>query len=97
MIAQDHGGGRFVGNVTIPCCLGEPIDFGVNLPPIPDVQKREDKVNIKPEEVPPLPTDATDMSNAAPTTDAFTTNPHLKAEDEEEVVEESYTKNYLDA
>lgn len=94
VIAQDHGGGRFVGNVTIPCALGEPVDFGANLPPVPEVQRREDKVTIKPEEVPALPTDATDMSNAAPTDDNFTTNPHLKEEDEE-VVAESYTKKYL--
>ncbi len=29
----------------------EPVDFGDNLAPIPEVQKRHDKVNIKPEEV----------------------------------------------
>lgn len=94
VIAQDHGGGRFVGNVTVPCCLGEPVDFGANLPPIPEVQRREDKIDIKPVEVPELPTDATDMSSAAPTDDNFTTNPDLKEEDEE-VVEESYTKRYI--
>ena len=51
VVAQDHGGGRMVGKVTIPCCLGEPVDFGDNLAPIPEVQKRHDKVNIKPVEV----------------------------------------------
>ena len=100
VVAQDHGGGRFVGKVTIPCCLGEPVDFGANLPPVPEVQRHETKVDIKPVEVPELPTDATDMESAVPTEGGNDTNPHLKEEDEE-VVEESteedasYTQQYL--
>lgn len=91
VVAQDHGGGRFVGNVTIPCCLGEPVDFGANLPPVPEVQRHETKVDIKPVEVPALPTDE---EGAVKTGEEFTTNPHLKEEDEE-VVAESYTKKYI--
>ena len=91
VVAQDHGGGRFVGKVAIPSCLGGPVDFGDNLPPIPEVQRREDKVTIKPEEVPALPTDE---EGAVKTGEEFTTAPHLKDEDEE-VVAESYTKKYL--
>lgn len=49
-LAVDTGGGRFMHYVTIPCCLGEPIRYGQNLPPIPDAMRRVDKVNIKPEE-----------------------------------------------
>lgn len=96
VVAQDHGGGRFVGNVTIPCCLGEPIDFGANLPPVPEVQRHDDKVTIKPEEVPALPENpvTADESGEVKTGEEFTTNPHLKEEDEE-VVAESYTKRYL--
>ncbi len=94
VVAQDHGGGRFVGNVTIPCCLGEPVDFGDNLAPIPDVQRHETKIDIKPVEVPALPTDATDMGSEVPTEGGNDTNPYLKEEDEE-VVKESYTQQYL--
>lgn len=50
-LTVDHGGSRYVGNVDVPCCLGEPVDFGHNLPSIPDAQKRKDTVNIQPVEV----------------------------------------------
>ena len=50
-LSVDHGGGRYVGTVDVPCHLGEPIDFGINLPPICDAQKRKDDVNITPKEV----------------------------------------------
>lgn len=49
-LAVDTGGGRYMHYVTIPCCLGEPVTYGQNLPPIPDAMRRVDKVNIKPEE-----------------------------------------------
>lgn len=49
-LAVDTGGGRYMHYVTVPCCLGEPVTYGQNLPPIPDAMKRVDKVNIKPEE-----------------------------------------------
>lgn len=49
-LAVDTGGGRYMHYVTIPCCLGEPVTYGQNLPPIPDAMKRKDRVNIKPEE-----------------------------------------------
>lgn len=92
VVAQDHGGGRYIGKVEIPCCLGEPLDFGDNLPPLPDALKRDDLVTIKPEEVPELPTDD---KGAVETSGDYTTTPHLKDEDEEEVVKESYTSNYM--
>jgi hypothetical protein len=88
VVASDYGGGRLVGKILIPSALGAPVDFGVNLPPIADVQKRYDKVNIKPEEVPELP----QLSNSAGA---------VKAEEDEEVVAESiktsdtYTQRYL--
>lgn len=103
VVAQDHGGGRFVGNVTIPCCLGAPVDFGDNLPPVPEVQRHDTKVDIKPVEVPALPTDATDMDSKVPTEGGNVTHPIH--EEDEEVVEEkvegpkekesSYTQQYL--
>ncbi len=103
VVAQDHGGGRFVGKVTIPCCLGAPVDFGDNLAPIPEVQRHETKVDIKPVEVPALPTDATDMDSKVPTEGGNVTHPIH--EEDEEVVEEkvegpkekdtSYTQQYL--
>ncbi len=49
-LAVDTGGGRYMHYVTVPCCLGEPVTYGQNLPPIPDAMRRVDKVNIKPEE-----------------------------------------------
>jgi len=49
-LAVDIGGGRYMHYVTIPCCLGEPVTYGQNLPPIPDAMRRHDRVNIKPEE-----------------------------------------------
>ena len=88
VVAQDHGGGRFVGKVTIPCCLGAPVDFGDNLPPVPEVQRHETKVDIKPVEVPALPEDTTDMDSKVPTEGGNVTHP-IHEEDEEEVVEES--------
>ena len=73
-IAQDHGGGRHVGKVTIPSNMGERIDFGNNLPPLPDALRRDDKVQIKPVEVPPLPENPTDVKDGDP----------IKAEEDEE-------------
>ena len=99
VIAQDHGGGRFVGKVTIPTSFVSPVDFGDNLPPLPEVTRRDDEVQIKPVEVPALPTDTTEADSAVPTEGegANDTNPHLKEEDEEEVVAEntSYTQHYM--
>lgn len=74
VIAQDHTGGRIVGKVSIPCCLGKPECFGDNLAPIPDEVRRDDKVTIKPEEVEPV---------------------KFNHDEDEEVVAESYTKQYL--
>ena len=54
VIAQDHTGGRLVGKVSVTPSLGQPVSFGDNLAPIPDSAKRDDKVNIKPEEVAPV-------------------------------------------
>jgi hypothetical protein len=93
VVAQDHGGGRFVGKVTIPTSFVSPVDFGPNLAPIPDAQRHETKLDIKPVEVPALPTDATDMDSKVPTEGGNVTNPTL--EEDEEVVAESYTKQYL--
>jgi|11_taG_2_1085331.scaffolds.fasta_scaffold00266_3 hypothetical protein len=99
VVAQDHGGGRFVGKVTIPCCLGAPVDFGDNLAPIPEVQRHETKVDIKPVEVPELPENPTDAPTQVPHEGGNTTHPI--DEEDEEVVEESakedtsYTQQYL--
>lgn len=103
VVAQDHGGGRFVGKVTIPTSFVSPVDFGDNLAPIPEVQRHETKVDIKPVEVPALPTDATDMDSKVPTEGGNVTHPIH--EEDEEVVEEkvegpkekdtSYTQQYL--
>lgn len=49
-IALDSGGGRYTHYCSIPCCLGEPVQYAPNLPPIPDAMRRNDKVTIKPEE-----------------------------------------------
>ena len=96
VVAQDHGGGRFVGKVAIPASLGQPVDFGANLPPIPQVQRREDKVDIKPVEVPELPENPTDAPTQVPHEGGNDTNPHVNvAEEDEEVVAESYTSKYL--
>lgn len=43
--------GKFMDFTEVPCEFLEMIDTGVNLPPIADSQKRENKINIKPEEV----------------------------------------------
>ncbi|MDH3930496.1 MAG: hypothetical protein OEV22_21410, partial [Deltaproteobacteria bacterium] len=86
-----HGGGRLVGKIRIPSALGEPVDFGVNLPPIADVQKRDDEVSIKPEEVPELPT----LGNSeGPVKEE---DEEVVAESTEEVAEKSdtYTQRYL--
>ena len=99
VVAQDHGGGRFVGKVSIPCCLGAPADFGDNLPPIPEVQRHETKVDIKPVEVPALPENPTDAPTQVPHEGGNVTHPIH--EEDEEVVEESkeettsYTQQYL--
>ena len=87
VVASDYGGGRLVGKVRIPSALGAPVDFGVNLPPIADAQRRDDKVNIKPEEAAPVPI----HGNSAGPLD----------EDEEvvsksvEVRRDTYTQGYL--
>jgi len=91
VVASDHGGGRLVGKIRIPSALGEPVDFGVNLPPIADVQKRDDEVSIKPEEVPELPT----LGNSeGPVKEE---DEEVVAESTEEVAEKSdtYTQRYL--
>jgi len=103
VVAQDHGGGRFVGKVTIPTSFVSPVDFGDNLAPIPDAQRHETRVDIKPVEVPALPTDATDMDSKVPTEGGNVTHPIH--EEDEEVVEEkvegpkeketSYTQQYI--
>jgi len=99
VVAQDHGGGRFVGKVTIPTSFVSPVDFGDNLAPIPEVQRHETKVDIKPVEVPALPENPTDAPTQVPHEGGNVTNPSL--EEDEEVVEESvkedtsYTQQYL--
>jgi len=50
-IALDTGGGRYSHYCTIPCCLGQAVEYYPNLLPIPDAMRRKSKVNIKPEEV----------------------------------------------
>jgi hypothetical protein len=85
-LSVDHGGGRYVGNLEIPCCLGEPVDFGVNLPPIPDAQKRKDDVNITPKEVEQdeeNPSNLTDRGNGELSVTELT------------LEKESYTQQYL--
>lgn len=85
-LSVDHGGGRYVGNLDVPCRLGEPVDFGVNLPPIADVQKRKDNVNITPQEV------EVDAENPSNLTDRG--NGEL-SETELTLKKESYTQQYL--
>ena len=50
-IALDTGGGRYTDECSIPGGLGSCEQYAPNLPPIPDAQRRKDKVTIKPEEV----------------------------------------------
>tara|TARA_R110002020_G_scaffold109856_5_gene254130 strand:- start:1048 stop:1668 length:621 start_codon:yes stop_codon:yes gene_type:complete len=50
-LALDTGGGRYSHHVSIPSDLGQSVEYYPNLPPIPDVMKRDSNVNIKPEEV----------------------------------------------
>ncbi len=50
-IALDTGGGRYSHFCSIPCCLGQAVQYAPNLLPIPDAMRRKSKVNIKPEEV----------------------------------------------
>lgn len=50
-LALDNGGGRYTHYINLSPELGTPETFYPNLPPIPDAAKREDKVNIKPEEL----------------------------------------------
>jgi len=91
VVASDQGGGRLINKITIPISLGAPVDFGINLPPIADVQKRYDKINIKPEEVPKLPS----LSNSKGEVKKG------EGDEDEEVVAESvesndtYTQRYL--
>tara|TARA_Y100001972_G_scaffold17508_1_gene19488 strand:- start:839 stop:1441 length:603 start_codon:yes stop_codon:yes gene_type:complete len=49
-IALDTGGGRYSHYCSIPCALGQPVQYAPNLLPIPDAMRRKDNVNIKPEE-----------------------------------------------
>lgn len=85
-LSVDHGGGRYVGNVDVPCCLGEPVDFGVNLPPIPDVQKRKDNININPQEI---EQDEENPSNMSDRGDG------KLSKTERTLQKESYTKQYV--
>jgi hypothetical protein len=85
-LSVDHGGGRYVGNVDVPCCLGEPVDFGVNLPPIPDVQKRKDNININPQEI------EQDEENPSNMSDRGDGN---LSKTERTLQKESYTKQYM--
>lgn len=50
-IALDTGGGRYTSEVSVPCCIGQPVQYAPNLLPIPDAWRRKDNVNIKPKEV----------------------------------------------
>ena len=49
-IALDTGGGRYSHYCSVPCALGQPVQYAPNLLPIPDAMRRKDNVNIKPEE-----------------------------------------------
>ena len=49
-LALDSGGGRYTHHVSIPSTLGQSVEYYPNLPPIPDVVKRDSNVIIKPEE-----------------------------------------------
>jgi len=91
VVASDHGGGRLVGKIRIPTALGVPVDFGDNLAPIPEVQKRDDKVTIKPEEVPELPKHG---NSEGPVKEE---DEEVVAESTEESVEseDTYTQRYL--
>ena len=85
-ITVDHGGGRHVGNLEVPCNLGAPVDYGVNLAPIADVQKRKDDVNIDPKEV---EQDEENPSNLSDRGDDKLTPTEITLK------KESYTQNYI--
>jgi hypothetical protein len=93
VVASDYGGGRLVGKIRIPSALGQPVDFGVNLPPIADVQKHAGKVTIKPEEVPKLPA----HSNSAGALEEDEEVEAVVAESAEDSAEikVTYTQQYL--
>lgn len=97
VVASDHGGGRLVGKIRIPCCLGAPVDFGVNLPPIADVQKRDDKVTVKPEEAEEIKfhdQEEDEEEVVAEETEVVAEEAEVATE-EEVVAESSYTQKYL--
>ena len=50
-IALEEIPGKFLEFTEVPCEFLEMIDTGINLSPIADSQKKEDKINIKPEEI----------------------------------------------
>jgi len=50
-LALDNGGGRYTHYVNLSPDLGAPETYYPNLPPIPDAVKRQDRVNIKPQEL----------------------------------------------
>ena len=85
-LSVDHGGGRYVGTVDVPCHLGEPVDFGINLPSTCDAQKRKDDVNITPKEV---EQDEENLSNKTDRGDGKLTETELTLE------KESYTQQYI--
>lgn len=55
-IAVEHSPGFTTDPVSLPIEVLERIDFGANLPPIPDSQRRKGNINIK-------PVDASDYNN----------------------------------
>jgi len=69
-IALDTGGGRYSHYCSIPCDLGQSVQYAPNLAPIPDALRRADKVNIKPEEF------VEDEENLANRADPGGTEPH---------------------
>ncbi len=85
-IALDTGGGRYTDETSIPCCLGSCDQYAPNLPPIPDGQRRKDKVTIKPEEV---EENEENLSNKTDRGDGKLSQTELTLK------KESYTQQYL--
>ena len=69
-LALDDGGGRYSHYVTVPGLLGQAVQYAPNLLPIPDVMRRPDNVNIKPQEY------VEDEENLANRADRGGTEPH---------------------
>ena len=101
-VAVDTGGGRFSHYVSIPCELGQPVQYAPNLPPIPDAYRRKDRVNIKPAE---LEQDEENLSNKTDRGNGELTQTQLELPDKNTTLPSdpatpspavnSYTKGYM--